>query len=269
MIFYSLWLKFWVMNEEMVEEFVTVESIFVRERNCLALRAKFAPLYTDYYLHLMQHGLKNQEPIDSLLKELMAWFTLYMVARPWAEQHAWTVNLKNPVTANLFVTGSSLTESVVGRAFVEDVRIPKENTLYAALLRKNQEPRNSVINIPGSDTISWVEEFYKQSEQRSARCFELDDECFVMITAQPDADEEWLSQLDAKQVEKLQETENTRVLETRKFRFNCGCTLERIMPTLKTLQKKGDDLFRGEKSIEITCPRCAAVYHVTPEQLDR
>lgn len=69
------------MSEEMVEEFVTVESIFVRGRNCLALRAKFSPLFTDYYLHLQQYGLRNEEIYDSLLKELMAYFTLYMVAR--------------------------------------------------------------------------------------------------------------------------------------------------------------------------------------------
>ncbi|XBD74897.1 hypothetical protein ABFY27_02545 [Akkermansia massiliensis] len=31
------------MSEELVEEFVTVESIFVRERNCLVLKAKFSP----------------------------------------------------------------------------------------------------------------------------------------------------------------------------------------------------------------------------------
>ena len=61
------------MSEEMVEEFVTVESIFVRGRNCLALRAKFSPLFTDYYLHLMQYGLRNEEIYDSLLKELMAY----------------------------------------------------------------------------------------------------------------------------------------------------------------------------------------------------
>lgn len=74
------------MSEELVEEFITVESIFVRGRNCLALRSKFSPLFTDYYLHLMQYGLRNEELCDSLLKELMAYFTLYMVARPWAEQ---------------------------------------------------------------------------------------------------------------------------------------------------------------------------------------
>ena len=117
------------MSEEMVEEFVTVESIFVRGRNCLALRAKFSPLFTDYYLHLMQYGLRNEEIYDSLLKELMAYFTLYMVARPWAEQRAWTVNLNTPVVANLFVSGSSLTESVVGRVFTQDVKEPEENKL--------------------------------------------------------------------------------------------------------------------------------------------
>ena len=69
------------MSEELVEEFITVESIFVRGRNCLALRSKFSPLFTDYYLHLMQYGLRNEELYDSLLKELMAYFTLYMVAR--------------------------------------------------------------------------------------------------------------------------------------------------------------------------------------------
>lgn len=124
------------MSEELVEEFITVESIFVRGRNCLALRSKFSPLFTDYYLHLMQYGLRNEELYDSLLKELMAYFTLYMVARPWAEQHAWTVNLRTPAVANLFVTGSSLTESVVGRVFTQDIKEPEENTLYSTLLRK-------------------------------------------------------------------------------------------------------------------------------------
>ena len=47
------------MSEELVEEFITVESIFVRGRNCLALRSKFSPLFTDYYLHLMQYGLRK------------------------------------------------------------------------------------------------------------------------------------------------------------------------------------------------------------------
>ena len=49
---------------EGVEEFTTVESIFVRGRNCLLLTADFSPLFVDYYLHLMQHGMRNEEPVD-------------------------------------------------------------------------------------------------------------------------------------------------------------------------------------------------------------
>lgn len=256
------------MHEELVEEFITVESIFVRGRNCLVLRAKFSPLFTDYYLHLMQHGLRNEEPYDGPLKELMAYFTLYMVARPWAEQHAWTVNLKTPVTANLFVTGSSLTESVVGRVFTQDVKEPEANTLYSTLLRKEHEPRYSVVPIPGTSAAQWVEEFYRQSEQRPARCIELPDECYTLITAQPAADEEWLASLTREKMAHLEEDENTRVLETRRFHFYCGCTLDRMLPTLKTLIERGEDLFEGEKSLEVTCPRCAAIYHVTKENLE-
>ena len=156
------------MSEELVEEFITVESIFVRGRNCLALRSKFSPLFTDYYLHLMQYGLRNEELYDSLLKELMAYFTLYMVARPWAEQHAWTVNLRTPAVANLFVTGSSLTESVVGRVFTQDIKEPEENTLYSTLLRKGFEPQYSVVPIPGTSPARWVEGILqaKRTEKR-------------------------------------------------------------------------------------------------------
>ena len=84
------------MSEELVEEFITVESIFVRGRNCLALRSKFSPLFTDYYLHLMQYGLRNEELCDSLLKELMAYFTLYMVARPWSSMPGQSISGRLP-----------------------------------------------------------------------------------------------------------------------------------------------------------------------------
>ena len=49
------------MSEESiqpVEDFTKVESIFVRHRNCLLVRAQFTPIFTDYYLHLLEHKLR-------------------------------------------------------------------------------------------------------------------------------------------------------------------------------------------------------------------
>ena len=115
---------------ENVEEYIKVESIFVRHRNALVLRAKFAPIYTDYYLHLMQHGIRHSQELDEMLKDFLAGITLHSVARPWAETMAWTVNLRAP-RVNIFATASSLEEAVTGRIFTEDVREPDRNFFYS------------------------------------------------------------------------------------------------------------------------------------------
>lgn len=255
-------------QDAVVEEFVTIKSIFVRHRNCLVLQGHFSPLFTDYYLNLMQHGHRNEEPFDSMFKDLLAYFTLYLVSRPWAEQYSWTVNLKTPEPANLFVTGSSLSESVVGRVFTEDVRVPDHNTLYSQLVREGREPRSSVVKIESDVPAGWVEDYYVQSEQRPARCFELPDECYTLVTAQPSADLDWLYDLTDEQVKTIEQDEETKILETRKFHFCCGCTLDKILPTLGTMKDQFDELFAGDHELEISCPRCGAVYKVTREMLN-
>ena len=110
-----------------VEEFTTVQAIYVRKRNCLLLRADFSPLFVDYYLHLMQHKQRNAEAEDTMFKQLLAFFTLHLVSRPWQEYHAWTLNIREPMLANYFVSGSSLTEDVIGRVFTKDVRTNRMN----------------------------------------------------------------------------------------------------------------------------------------------
>ena len=45
---------------------VDLRSYFVRKRNALLVRGRFSPLYLDYYLHLMQYGLQNAEPLDQI-----------------------------------------------------------------------------------------------------------------------------------------------------------------------------------------------------------
>ena len=109
------------MEFEAAQEDTIVQSIFVRRRNVLMLRGHFPALYTDYYLHLMQHGLRYRESLDGTLKEMLAMLALHLVARPWAETIAWTLNLRAP-RVNFFATGSSLREQITGRCFTEDVR---------------------------------------------------------------------------------------------------------------------------------------------------
>ena len=252
---------------EIQEDFTLVESVFVRSRNALVLRGQFTPLYTDYYLHLMQHGLRHELGPDQWLKDALALMVLHLSARPWAETCAWTVNLRSPAL-NLFVTGSSLQESVTGRVFTEEVRVPERSLFYAQTTSpKLAEPRTSTTEVDGSDPVAWVERFYQQSEQREARAFRLEDEHYALVTAQPDCDLDWLETLTSQELISLDSTEDTRVLETRRFRFHCGCTLEKILPVLGSWRNRIDELFAGAETITVQCPRCAARYSVSRAML--
>ena len=250
-----------------VEEFTTIQSVFVRGRNALLLRGQFTPIYTDYYLHLMQHGIRHHAELDQMLKDALAMVTLHVAARPWAENIAWTVNLRAP-RLNLFVTGSSLAEAVTGRLFTEDVREPDRNLFYSQTSSPNlPEPRTSTLEVTGKDPLHWVSEYYDQSEQRPARAFRLEDENFALVAAQPDCDMAWFEALDEAAVAAIDQDEETKLLETRKFRFYCGCTLEKILPVLGGWRERLDDLFEDADTIRIQCPRCAARYRVSRDML--
>ena len=249
------------------EDFTVIESIFVRHRNALLLRGQFTPLYTDYYLHLMQHGIRHTAVLDQMLKDTIALMTLHLVARPWAETIAWTANLRAP-RMNLFVTGSSVEEAITGRIFTEDVREPDRNFLYSQTTAPNQhEPRTTSLAIDGKDPVAWISQYYTQSEQRPGRAFRLEDENFALIAAQPDCDMQWLDALDEESVAKISSTQETKLLETRRFRFMCGCTLEKILPVLGGWKDRLDELFGDNEELTVQCPRCAARYHVTRDML--
>ena len=249
------------------DEFTVVESIHVRHRNALLLRGQFTPIYTDYYLHLMQHGLRNPPDLDQVLKDLLACFTLHLVARPWAESSAWTITLRAP-RVNFFVTGDSRDEAVTGRLFTDDVREHDRNLLYAQTTApQSPEPRNSTVEITGKDAAAWIEEYYRQSEQRPGRAFRLADESFALVAAQPDCDLAWLDGLTPEKVAAIESAEETVLLETRRFRFHCGCTLDQILPILGSWRKRPDELFGNADHVNIQCPRCAARYRVTRDMI--
>lgn len=249
-----------------VEEFTTIQSVFVRHRNALLLRGQFTPVFTDYYLHLMQHGIRHSPELDGMLKDAMAMLTLHLTARPWAETVAWTVNLRAP-RLNLFVTGGSVAETITGRIFTEDVREPDRNYFYSQTSTGATEPRTSTLEVDGKDPVRWISQYYDQSEQRPARGFRLEDDVFALVAAQPDCDLEWLASLDENTVLQIDAAEEIKVLETRRFRFHCGCTLEKILPVLGGWRDRLDELFEDADTIRIQCPRCAARYRVTRDML--
>lgn len=248
------------------EDLTRIESIFIRHRNVLMVRGHFTDIFTDHYLHLADQNLRYAPDLDHSLKELYAILVLHAVARPWAETHAWTINLRAP-RVNFFVTASSLSRNITGRVFTEDVREPAENTLYSQICQKGHATRQSTISLASNNPFDWLEHYYRQSEQRPAKIFELPDEQFVLLAAQPDFDEEWFENLDLDIVASIPDSENVNPLETRFFHFHCGCTIDRIMPALAAWKDNPQELFQGESFLTIQCPRCAAKHRITPEDL--
>ena len=254
-------------GEIMEEEFTRLESVFVRHRNALWIRASFTGMFTDYYIHLMEQKIRHNPELDMMLKEHIAMLSLYLVTRPWAETTGWTVNLRAP-RVNLFATGGTTQEAITGRLFTEDVREPDRNYFYSQTTSNYQkEPRLSTMEMDSRNPLQWFEQFYHQSEQRPGRAFHMGDDDYAVVVAQPDCDLEWLESLDVDAVKRLEQEEEVKLLEVRKLRFFCGCDLNKILPLLASWRDRLDDLFGEQEVIKVQCPRCAATYPVSREMV--
>ena len=250
------------------DSLIEARSYFVRHRNALLVRANFEPIYVDHYLHLMDHGIKYDSAADQMLKDTYATIVLHATTRPWHERHAWTLNFQRP-RMNLFATASSLEENVVGRLFTENVREMEKGLFHAQVTMDGKEARLSSVELESKDIFEAVESFYLQSEQRRARIFRYTEEELVMVSAQPECDDEWLESLTDTAIRELDQSEELSLLETRRFRFSCGCNLERIYPAIAPLASQGlDKLFQGDEAITVTCPRCAKKWRLTREMLE-
>lgn len=252
---------------EPVDTHTKIDSTFIRHRNVLMLKGQFTPIYTDLILHLMEEKIKHKEVLTSTLKDLLALLPLHLTARPWAETLAWTINLRAP-RVNFFVTGGSVEESIVGTVFTENIRETDRNLLYSQTLLPGKESRKSTIDLQTNDPIEWIERYYEQSEQRPARAFRLPDENYVLLAAQPQADLEWLESLTQEDVLEILDKEETKLLETRKFRFHCGCSAQKLIDSLQGYKGHSEELFQGDPALEVTCPRCGKKYIVTPDMLE-
>jgi len=245
-----------------------VSTWFIRGRNVLLARADFGPLYVDYYLHQADHGLRYPPEPDQLLKDTLAAQVLHAAGRPWNHTLAWTIHLERP-RLNLFACADNELGHIAGQAFQEEVKTMGENLFFADLAAGHQPTQRSVVSFAGADIFGAVEAFYRQSEQRLARMFRLGDEDFALLSAQPDCDEAWLAGLTAEEAARLEESETLRLLEKRSYRWNCGCSQDRMCEILvPAMRADPEALFGGGASVRITCPRCGARHTLTREALE-
>lgn len=256
------------LPEDSGPEAIEVRCYFVRERNALAVRGAFSPLYTDYYIHLMEHRLKNQEEDDLAVKEALAALTLHLASRPWNEAIAWTLSWQDPLR-NFFVTGSNRDATVTGRVFTEDIRERETNLFHSQTTVDGQGGRQSMLEVEKMDFFHIGEHFYEQSEQRVGRYFTCGDEDYVLVTSQPDCDLDWLKNLDEEAIRTLDSDEELSLLETRSYRFECGCSQDRIFPLIASMSDEAkDEVFAGSETLPTNCPRCGARYIITREALE-
>jgi molecular chaperone Hsp33 len=158
----------------------------------------------------------------------------------------------------------------VGQLFTEDVKEDGRNLFMADTVRTpGGEPRRSVVELPDTDMFRAVERYYDQSEQRPARLFRYAEEDFVMVSAQPDCDLAWFNALDEDAIRALDHKETLSLLEQRRYRWECGCTQQRMMQVLSPIMRQSpEQLFGQEATLRMKCPRCGARYMITREALE-
>ena len=247
---------------------IEVRTYFARHRNALVARGSFSELFAAWYLHRMDCGIQLPPECDKNGREALAALTLHCAGRPWKETCAWTVHFRDP-RMNVFAAGDNAAGTVVANVFTENIREIEKEVFYADVIEEGRPPRRSVTEFEGNDFLSAAEQFYAKSEQRPARFFWHGDEDLVMVAAQPDCDLAWLASLDAAAIETLDADVELALLEKRLYRFECGCTQARMLDFLgPVFRKQGDELFAGEETIRIHCPRCGARHAITREALE-
>jgi len=246
---------------------VTVD--FIRHRNAMLVQGDLGPLFVDYYLHLADQGLKPLPAHEAMLKRGLVAFTLHCASCPRYEHIAWTISMQQP-RLNLFYAGDNEDCLVIGRLFTENIREAEKNVFYNELVpKRGAEKRRSVINFEGSDVFHAVETFYAESEQRTARFFDLGEDKHAMLISHPDCDEAWLRGITSAGVSDLSKQETLARLDTRIYQWHCGCSQQKVLSALAPMARADiHDLFGESETIHVQCPRCAAKHSLTRETME-
>jgi len=241
---------------------------FVRGRNALLCAGDFGAMFMDCYLQLGQNSVVLSGGADEKLKLLLAALTLHAAAQPRAVTCAWTLHLEEE-RLNIFAVAENPTGHVTGQVFAENVRELGVSVLHSETAAADGLRRRSSVDLSGAGVLAAAEAYYTQSEQRAARYFDLGGDEFALLAAQPDCDVAWLQNVGTEEVRALVRDQSREPLETRAYRFFCGCTPERIAGAIwPALQGDLDEVFGGEGHIRVSCPRCGTRHEIPRELFD-
>ncbi|MBK1857401.1 Hsp33 family molecular chaperone HslO [Cerasicoccus arenae] len=217
---------------------------------------------------MSDNHLAPPQELLTMFQRALACFTLHCVSQPRRQALSWTINFQEPLM-NLFLVGDTDDDTVAGRVFTEGVAEADHNSFYQEVGKSGQDPYRSYIDFEGRDPLLAAQEYYQRSEQRPARFFALSDTQYALLTAHPDWNRDWFYRVQPEDVMLLDEREDLHHIETRKIRWNCGCSDVRIFAALEPIfRHQADELFGGDDVIAVNCPRCSAKYGVTREALE-
>jgi molecular chaperone Hsp33 len=216
----------------------------------------------------MDHHLSFASELEDIGRAALASITLHCASRPWKETSAWTVQFAHP-RVNVFASGDNNTGTIVANLLTENLKPIDKGIFYSDVVENLKSPRRSVVDFKTDSFLKAVEIFYANSEQRPVRFFWHGEEDLVMISAQPDCDLEWLHSLDSAAIQRLDQDVELSLLERRQFRFECGCNHDRISNfILPIFKSQADELFCGDQTISVACPRCGAKHILSRESLE-
>jgi molecular chaperone Hsp33 len=254
------------LNETRRPGEAVIRRSFDDQHNLLIARGNFAHLFAGYLDHVRRWEQEPDGLARTMMRQGLAAGALHLSCRPKHEMVGWTINLLRPPT-NLFLTGDSAECTITGRVFTENVRTAETSRMFVETRTPQNTLNQSTVEIEGFDVLEHFEQYYRRSEQKPARFFEVDDDESVMLLGLPDLDPDRLFAFTREEGIRIA-NEATRTLDEKTFRFQCGCNIETMREVMSGLFRDDpEDLFRGEEGVEVFCPRCARRWWITRDQL--
>ena len=242
-----------------------VRRLLDEEHQVLVLAGDFGRMFAAYLDHAQRWESLPDGLSQTLMRQGLGAATLHLACRPRGEVRR--LDAAHPAPPDERVSHRRLPPPHRDRpaSSRRTSATPSRGGSTCRSRARDGTPLLSTVEIEGVDVLQIFETYYRQSEQRPARFYEITDEEFVMFAGLPETDPEWLQGLPRETAIGIA-GDGLRLLDEQVYRFQCGCSLEKILETVRGMfAKNPEELFAGEPGVEVFCPRCARRWWVDRE----